>query len=318
VNAVISRPLGLPGALSVGGAVSGPGFDATQSGNMRYSMGIGSHGLVASTGVLVALAHPGASLIPLNVRNRLVSVSARLRYPLIRSRARSLYLEGGLALSRSMTDILGQRISEDRQTVGDIGLTFQEAHLLNGSITATVNVFRGLRILGASDRSALRPSVAGFNPNFTRLTFSLQRQQHLAPRVGAVVAMQGQYSGSKLLSGETIAFGGPAIGRGYDPSTIIGDRGIGGVVELRYDLPVAKAWLSGAQFYGFADAAKATSLAGPTTPASRERSRSVGGGVRLFHPRFTASVEVAKALVQVSGSDQRANPRVLMSLSSNF
>jgi len=318
VNAIINRPLGLPGALSLGGAVSGPGFGATQSGNMRYSMGIGSHGLVASAGVLVALAHPGASLIPLNVRNRLVSVSARLRYPLIRSRARSLYLEGGLALSRSLTDILGQRISEDRETVGDIGLTFQEARLLNGSITATANVFRGLRILGASDRSALRPSVAGFNPNFTRLTFSLQRQQNLVPRVGALVAVQGQYSGSKLLSGETIAFGGPAIGRGYDPSTIIGDRGIGGVVELRYDLPLAKAWLSGAQFYGFADTAKATSLAGPTTPASRERSRSVGGGVRFIHPRFTASVEVAKALVQVSGSDQRANPRVLMSLSSSF
>ncbi len=318
VNAIVNRPLGLPGSLSMGAAVSGPRFDATQSGNMRFSMGIGSHGLVASAGMLVALAHPGASLLPLNVHNRLVSVSARLRYPLIRSRARSLYLEGGLTLSRSMTDILGQRITEDRQTVGDIGLTFQEARFLNGSFTAAANVFHGFRILGASDRRALRPSVAGFNPSFTRMMFSLQRQQNLVPRVGAVFSMQAQYSRSKLLSGETIAFGGPNIGRGYDPSTVIGDRGIGGVVELRYDLPVGKRGSSVAQFYGFADAARATSLAGPTTPATSDRSRSVGAGVRLIYPRFTASVEVAKALVHFDGSSPRANPRVLVSLSSNF
>ena len=76
--------------------------------------------------------------------------------------------------------------------------------------------------------------------------------------------------------------------------------------------------LSAAQFYAFVDDAHATSLAGPASGEIGASPRSVGGGVRFIHRLFTADLEVAKALVHFDGSDQRADPRVLLSLSASY
>lgn len=310
----LSRPLGLPGSLALTTSASGPGFGATESGSIRYSFGLGDQGVVASVGVLAAYAHPGASLIPLNVRNRLISISARLHYPIIRSRAQSLYIEGGLSVNHSTTDVLQQQLSKDRETVADVALTYQVTGEHIGSTLATIDIYRGVPILGAMGRSAPDPSVANFNPGFLRLTYALQHMQALAPRLSAMLSAQGQYSTSRLLSGEEVAFGGPAIGRGYDPSTIVGDQGIGGIAELRYDLPVGRSWLTSAQLYGFVDGARATTLPSINAGKITSNLNSAGVGVRLSRQRVAVDLEAAKAFIRFNGGDMRPDPRILLSV----
>lgn len=310
----LSRPLGLPGNLMLSTSASGPGFGATESGSVRYSFGLGDEGVVASVGVLAAYAHPGASLIPLDVRNRLVSVSARLHYPIIRSRALSLYIEGGVSVNRSTTDILQQQLSNDKETVADVSLTLQATGARSGSTFATIDLYRGLPIFGALGRSAPDPSVPNFDPNFMRLTYSLQHVQNLLPRVSAMVSVQGQYSTSRLLTGEEVAYGGPAIGRGYDPSTIVGDRGIGGLAELRYDLPLRHPAVMNVQFYAFIDGARATTLPNLIAGKITSSLNSTGVGVRLTQRLVSLDLEAAKALVHYSGGDTRSDPRLLLTL----
>lgn len=318
LNGNLNRPLGLPGALSLGVSASGPGLGATQSGSWRYSLGIGSSGLVGSIGQIVARAHPGASLTPLDVRNDLLSSSLRLRYPLIRSRRQSLFVEGGLSINASSTDILQQQLVDDHDTVADIALIYQQTGWLRGSTTASVDLYHGLPILGANGRDAARPSVLDFNPSFARVTYSIQRLQTVARRVSLYGVVQGQHSDSKLLSGELVAFGGPSIGRGYDPSTITGDQGVGGSAELRYDLPVARPWLANAQFYGFVDGAHTVTLPSAFSNRITAGLGSAGGGVRLSMRYLSVDLSAAKAFHQFNGSDMRGDPRVLLSVVANY
>ena len=311
VNANLNRPIGLPGALSLGVSASGPGLVASDSGSARYSVKLGNSGLIGSLGVLVARAAPAGSLKPLDIGNDLLSFSARFRYPLIRSRVQSLFLEGGVSINRSSTTILGQQLVDDRTTDGDIALLYQNG-FFNGSTSASIDLFHGLPVFGASSAGAALPSVRNFDPNFTRIVYQAQRVQRLPAHFSALVAVQGQYANVKLLSGELVAFGGPAIGRGFDPSTITGDRGFGGVGEIRYDLAVGKPWLTSVQFYGFVDGARTTTLGSDTVPAVTQSLQSAGGGFRLFQRFGTVDVQAAKAFHRFSGADQRPDPRVLL------
>ena len=315
LNANINRPLNLPGVLSLGVGAGGRDLKSVQSVSGRYSVAIGNQGLIGSVGVLAAKARPGGSVKPLNILNNLLSVTAQLRYPIIRSRALSLFAEVGVSVIRSDTDVLGQRLITDRTTEGEIGLTFQQNDWLDGSTTITANIYHGLPILGALDRSAALPSVLNFDPEFTRFNYSVQRVQRISNKFSASIAIQGQYSTSKLLSGELVAFGGTLIGHGFDPSAITGDRGFGGIGEIRYDLALPIKWVSHAQLYGFTDGAMTTNLATATIPQSSQSIRSSGGGVRLYHRYGLIDFQLAYAHQKLGNADDRGNPRALISAS---
>lgn len=313
VNATFNRPLNLPGSFNFGLNAGGRSLQAVQSVSARYSQAITKEGLLASVGVLVAKARPGGSVRPLDIVNNLISISARARYPFIRSREFSLFGEMGLSVNRSDTDILGQPLIRDRTTVLDIGLSAQQNGWLNGSTTFSATVNQGLPILGALNAAAPAPSTLGFEPNFTRLVYSIQRTQPLPARFSAQLNFQGQYSNSKLLSGELVSFGGSSVGRGFDPAAITGDRGYGGLAELRYDVPISNVVVRNAQIYGFVDAARTTSLATAMAARVSQSIQSAGGGLRISHRYGTVDIQGAYARRALGGADQRPNPRALIS-----
>ncbi len=313
LNATLNRPLNLPGSLNIGVNAGGRNLASIQSVSGRYSVGVGNQGLLASVGVLAAKARPGGSVRPLEIVNNLITVSARARYPFIRSRAFSLFGEVGMSVNRSDTDVLGVPLIRDRTTVLDLGLSAQENGFLNGSTTINASVFQGLPILGALSRTSPSPSILNFDPTFTRLVYSIQRNQTLADRFSAQLSFQGQYTDSKLLSGELVSFGGSGIGRGFDPAAITGDRGYGGGIELRYDVPISNTIVRNAQIYSFVDAARTTSLATATIPRFTQDLQSAGGGVRLSHRYGTIDFQGAYARRLLGGADQRPNPRALIS-----
>ncbi|WP_295446128.1 ShlB/FhaC/HecB family hemolysin secretion/activation protein [Sphingorhabdus sp. EL138] len=283
LGTTVIQPFGRPGALDLSLAISGEGFRELQAVSGRYAIPLGNNGVVGSIGALVAHAAPGGLIRDLDVQSRSGSLSASLRVPLLRSRANSIYLDAGMTLNRSFVKALGTEINDDRSTVASLGLQWRQIGWLAGDMTFGVNVLHGLGLLGANGADAPLPSVQGFNPHFLRLTYQFQRNQPIRGPIGASMTLQGQYTANRLLSGEQISFGGRSIGRAYDPSSVVGERGVGVIGELYASLSGVQvpSLIEATQVYAFADRAQATTLAYEATPKQSTTISSLGVGARF-------------------------------------
>jgi hemolysin activation/secretion protein len=298
LGTTIFQPIGTPGALDLSLATSGEGLRELQSISGRYAAPLGNHGVVGSFGALVAHAAPGGVIRDLEVRSRSSSLSASLRVPLLRSRANSIYLDAGMTVNRSRVKALGTPINDDRTTVASLGLQWRQIGWLAGDMTFGVSLFHGLGLFGANNADAPLPSVLGFKPRFLRLTYQFQRNQPIRGPISASIMVQGQYTADRLLSGEQVSFGGRSIGHGYDPSSAVGDRGVGVVGELRASLPRVQLpnLIEGTQVYAFADWARTTTLAYEATPQQSATIGSLGGGARFTLLRqLSIDTQVASA-----------------------
>jgi hemolysin activation/secretion protein len=113
------------GQLTVGLTATGTkenDFNGVRSINARYSQAIGSRGLTFSFGGSRSLAKPGDYLESLEIVSNAYSISPRLRYPLLRSRASSVYLDAGLAVNSNETTIAGDMLTNDKSSVSDLAL----------------------------------------------------------------------------------------------------------------------------------------------------------------------------------------------------
>lgn len=314
VGATFGQPLGRPGSLDIDLSGAGGGLKELRSANLRYAMPLAQRAIF-SVGGLLAYARPGGFVANLNIKSRVMTLNTHLRVPLVRSRDNSLYFDGGLTVNRSRTFAIGKLQVDDRGTVADAGLSWQTSEYLNGTTTVTVALFRGVDLFGANDRSALFPSVQGFKPDFLKVGYSLQRTQALVGRLSAQFNLQGQYSNDRLPSGELISFGGPSLGRGYDPSLVAGERGVGMLLELRYGLPVHLGKVTdGVTLYGFGDWGRATSLAKTPSPKTTDKISSAGFGVRsILWSRVSIDAQGAFASRSLGGRASRS-PRFNLSL----
>lgn len=283
LGTTIIQPFGRPGSFDLSLAMSGQGFRELQAVSGRYAAPLGNNGVVGSIGGLVAHAAPGGLIRDLDVQSLSGSLSASLRVPLLRSRANSIYLDAGVTVNRSLVEALSTKINDDRSTVASLGLQWRQIGWLAGDMTFGVNILHGLNLFGANNANAPLPSVPGFNPQFWRLTYQFQRNQPILGPIGASMTLQGQYTANRLLSGEQISFGGIGIGRGYDPSSVVGERGVGVIGELHASLPGVRVpnLIEGIQVYAFADWAHTTALAYEETPKQSATISSLGVGARF-------------------------------------
>jgi len=282
------------------------------AGQLSYRRAIGDDGLVGSLIGSVTHGQPGSTLTVFNVLTDSWAVGPRLTYPLIRSRAETLILDGGFTVQDARVGILGTRFSHDQWRVFDIGGSYQRANVLGGIWTSTFDLAQGLPILGASPNrigGLPNPNLSriGALTDFTKVTGYTRLVVPLFAAFSVVLAAQGQYSFSPLITGEEITFGGNQIGRGYDPGGITGDDGIGGSIEFHYDFRFPDSVIRVLEPYIFADGAKTWFIQrGPAKSASLldQTIASIGGGMRASLPyNFTVSTEVARTLDPVAGSD---------------
>ena len=282
------------------------------AGQVSYRRAIGDDGLVGSLIGSITHGQPGSTLTAFNVLTDSWAVGPRLTYPLIRSRAESLILDGGFTVQDAKIGILGAPFSHDQWRVLDIGGSYQRADVLGGLWTSTFDIAQGLPILGASQNrinGVPNPNLSrlGALIDFTKLTGYSRLAVPLASSFTVVLAAQGQYSFAPLITGEQIAFGGNQIGRGYDPGAITGDQGLGGSLELHYDWRFADSVVRTLEPYLFTDGAKTWFIQrGPAKSAALldQTIASAGGGVRIWLPyNFTAALEGARTFNPVLGSD---------------
>jgi hemolysin activation/secretion protein len=298
------------------------------AGSVRYRTTLGDDGLIGSLIASVAHGEPGSLLAVAGVLTDSYAIGPRLTYPVIRTRGETLLLDGGFTVQDARVAIAGGGISRDKWRVLDIGGTYQLTGVLGGTWTTTFDVAQGLPILGASDNGTLAPPPPGVLPlsrflgetDFTKITAYSRLALPLGDSFSTVLSVQGQYSRSRLITGEQVTFGGTQIGRGYDPGAITGDDGIGASAELRYDYRFQNSVLLGLEPYVYVDAAQTWYKFDISGSLKDQNIASVGGGVRFWLPyNITASLEGAQTLHAVPGSDGgKTATKLLLDLSVRF
>jgi hemolysin activation/secretion protein len=258
--------------------------------------------------------------------------------PIFRSVAQSLFFDLGVSVNRSQTFLSANTDSQtsltsDRTTVGDMGLSYQHSGFFGGTSQISFTLQRGLNALRAyrqdtysSDLTSFpRPSSEGFAQNFAKRSLSILRLQGLPGSYSLAAAMQVQDSNDPLLAGDKVAFGGGVIGRGYDSGAITGDRGYGGIVELRWDRPqpLQWSWAAEAKLQAFVayDFAHTSTLARPvaSVAATSGTIASVSMGTRLRTPAGQSlEALIARAERPVTSTDPRPNPRFMVNIIQVF
>lgn len=284
---------------------------AVPASELRYVSGqidvpLGGDGLLLTTSAGYSHSRPGFVLKPLHARADGTTLGARIGYPVLRSRAQTLRL--GLAFhyldSRTVINDMPRLSpsSYDRIRALRFNASYDVADRAGGQNLLVLEYSQGLSILGSLDEARPNPSRPGARNGFHKLTAELSRRQSLdmvehGLALYGVVKAQTSFGGS-LFSAEQFGVGGAVIGTAYDPSEIIGDRGIAGRVELQYNAAVPAVQL-GAQFYGFYDAGRVSNERTLPGEARANALSSAGGGLRFAVSRgLSGYAEVARPLTR--------------------
>lgn len=241
-----------------------------------------------------------------------------LSMPLLRNRARNLYLHGGLTYSNSETDTFGAALNHDKLAALRLGLDFDVSDAAGGVNVIDFEASKGLNALGASHYGDPLASRPGGRPDFFKLTSNLARLQSLGGPFSLLLAVNGQLAFSKVLVAEEFAYGGEYFGRAYDASELVGDSGIAEKLELRYTLDFSGGF--GVTVYGFGEDGKVwrritTDISTPRT----DSAVSVGGGIRFSLTRLVSGyVEAAKPTNHIVAAEGDRRVRVFGGLQFNF
>src|SRR5579864_2667949 len=118
---------------------SAPDPDVRIQGTARYQHPIGTSGLTGSAYITVSNGAPVASLSSAKLTTNSVAAGPRLSYPLIRTRAQSLTIEGGFTWQDAevFSNAVHTQISHDHWHPVDVALTYTQTGFWNGNTSAT-------------------------------------------------------------------------------------------------------------------------------------------------------------------------------------
>lgn len=277
-----NSPTGHGEQLSVGITVS-PDAQETQALRARWLQPLGSNGLYTSTSLAVGRYEGGYTMQIYGEQARTLQIAERVGWPILRGRERNLVLEGGFTYNDNAVDMSGSNYYTDHWRVANLGLSWREAGwMASGTTTLSLGVVQGLPILGASEAGSAALSRNGrADPNATKLVAEAAGRWWLDSAWSAYVALGGQYSFSPVVEAEEFMVGGNRFGRGFDPSSLLGDHGIGETIELQYQFSAEPVIDGTLQLFAFLDHGQIWSLTGDAT-ASSLMSTGIGIRANLF------------------------------------
>ena len=320
-NLNVTEPLDLPGFWNL---------NLTQAGDLvhselyalstRYSQAIGNDGAVWSIGLTASQAYPGLYLAYLDIVSTSTAINPKLHYPLMRTRESSVYIDTGISVNRSQTDIKSSlSTSAVRTNVAEFTPSWNLDGWMDGTQTLSLSAFKGFQGFGSNLASDALAFSSPFNPDFLKFDYSFQRTQQLPKNFSIQMNISGQFTRDKLPSAELASYGGQSSGRGYDSGAISGDRGIGFLFEVRRDTQIAWApYIGNMQLYASFDASAANSIAYDSTEGSRIYLSSWAVGSRFPFLEMTADVQVGGSMIDLHGTAPKHNPHINFSLISSF
>lgn len=305
-------------------AVYAPGKEMSKElayGNISYAQPVGPWGTVVRAVASKAFTEPGDTLETFDIEGKSTYTELRVEHPIMRSRALSLKLFGQMDARNSETtsNIDIKRTDHIRALRIGADLDFTDRLLGAGLNSVMFKASKGLDMLGASDKGDTGLTRALGDPQFTKYEIEMQRLQRVADSLNLLFAFKGQHSSDALLSSEEFGVGGSSYGRGYDPSEIVGDKGIAGKVELQWNNPFEASFFDGYQFYGFYDAGRVWNKDATTSGEKIDSIASAGIGVRASF-LYGTNLEAfwAMPLTTDVGSRTSQTPRAAVKIARPF
>lgn len=291
-------------------------------GSLSAALPVGAYGTTLEANIGKSYTNPGAGLEDFDVLGKSYSNGIKVNQPFIRTR--ELNLSSSLGLDRRSTETKSNVDTFKNDDITSLRLGGHVDYvdtLFSAAITnANIELSRGLSILGASKKGDSDLSRAAGNPEYTKITADISRLERLTNDFSLMVATKGQLSSSALLSAEEFGIGGAnGIGRGYDPSELVGEDGVAGSVELRWASPYKVSWLDNYSVYGFYDIGKVWNDDATTSSQKEQSLASTGLGMRAnINSATRAGFMVALPLTRDVAAEGDDDPRFYFNLSRDF
>jgi hemolysin activation/secretion protein len=294
---------------------------------------LGSNGLYGRLSFSYADSMPEGNLAPLQLEGQSYVGSLSFVYPLLRSRRRDVNISTGLEYINQLTTVKsGQAIlSRDRLSVAFARVDGRQAWRRNGlipsgQISGGVEFRQGVDLFDASHPgigNLLSRTTGQPQSGLVRADGRLEIQW--LPQFYTRMSFAGQFTDRVLLAYEDYTIGNLSIGRGYDPSSLTGDRGIGGSFEAHVgpfhsvpgDPKLALPEQVAVTGFGFFDTAHVQNL----SVGSEDRTvRSLGAGLTLqLASRVRLETTYAHPLDTVSPHlSKRPADRLFVNLTASF
>lgn len=285
------------------------------TGGAEYLVTLGASGTTLNLGGSYTNVRPGRDLRDEDIDGRSVSVSTGIAHPLVRSLNDSLWTSVDLALRDSKQDRAAARVQDDRIVTASFGLNGYTL-LANGWLSGRLSLRQGLDIFDATGANDPRASREDGSGRFSKIEASASWTGPVAPGVSLRLAAEGQIASRPLLSSEEMGIGGPRLGRGYDYSEEMGDRGVAALTELRFDVAERVGPLEDVQVYGFGDVGYVDDL---RRAAGGDTLTSAGAGLRFdLGDIFEGELEAGFPIGQDRFDSGDRSPRLSFSLNANF
>lgn len=309
---------------------------------LAHEFRVGGDGLRFGANYTYAWTRPDIAGLPIKSNTQIASLYAA--YPLILTQAQRLTLTGGLDIIDQDIKLGAVPINRDRLRVLSLRLdaAWIDAASVAGrngyspaeprfSLQSSIEARQGLNVLGAS-KDCGPTGAACFLPGRTPLTrlegkpdaflirANAQAEWRPAKLFTLSAAPRAQWASDPLLAYEEFSGGNFTIGRGYDPGTIIGDKGVGVALEARYGSFVPANVKSFAiQPFAFFDAGWVWNKDRAFAGLNPQKLYSAGGGVRVAYGDVArVDVTLAVPLNRAGFLTERPDPRLLISLTTQF
>jgi len=273
-----------------------------------------------------------------DLKSRTLFASLGFAYPLLRTQQKNLSLGGGFDFVNQNTDFFGP-LSRDRLRVlwarADFDAVDLRSRRPKWRVGGTLELRKGIGVFDASESCPVvcadgSPGQSRFDANAKAalIRFTGTAEIGLGNSLAVAISPRAQKAFDKLLPFEQFTAGNYTIGRGYEPSILTGDSGVGVALELRGPrlTPFQRTPLQ-IQPYVFGDAAwtwtqNAVLEDVPDAHWHDPRHlKSVGGGIRgEFGDRAALDVSIAVPVESVGAFEdhRKPDPRFLMTLTTRL
>lgn len=274
-----------------------------------------------------------------DLKSRTLFATLGLAYPLIRTQQKNLSLGAGFDFVKQKTDFFGP-LSRDRLRVlwarADFDAVDLRSRRPKWRVGGTLELRHGIDVfdasescpqIGCADGSTPQARIDA-DPTAGLVRFNGTAEIGVGDSLAIAVSPRAQYAFDKLLPFEQFTAGNYTVGRGYEPSILTGDSGVGVAVELRGPrlTPFQRTPLQ-VQPYLFGDAIWVWTKDSPieNTPGAHfndpRHLKSVGGGLRgEFGDRAAIDVSIGVPLEKAGLFEEyrKPDPRFLLTLTTRL
>lgn len=288
-------------------------FKGLNYGRIGLELPLGYDGLSLSSNYAHTRYELGGAFRKLNAEGTADSVDLGLRYPLIRTNNKNLWLSVGGEHRKLKDEVEAtQTVTHKRLVSGNFSLNGNIDGASGSTQFGLTNTVGRLAIQSADARE-LDARSAKTQGGYYKLNLNVSRTQFLSDRWTAIASLNAQWANKNLDSAEQMSLGGADAISAYHSGDLSVDKGLTGQLELRYAL---NNFIS---LSGFYDVGVGKVRAKPyTDQKNRFVLQDVGVGVNANYKGFFLQSKVAYAINNPLKERKLRTPRVWLKLGYVF